>query len=58
MADIPETVSQLNSLEEILADYLRAVDERKSPDPQAYLERYPEHRQELEEFFAKASGTR
>jgi len=52
MAEMPENGSQPNSLEEILADYYCAVDAGKNPDPQDYLDRYPEHRQELEEHFA------
>ena len=42
MAEMPETVSQLNSLEEILADYQSGIDAGKNPDPRAYLERAAE----------------
>jgi serine/threonine protein kinase len=52
MAEMSEPVSHLNSVDEILADYYSAVDAGKNPDPQDYLERYPEHRQQLEEHFA------
>src|SRR6516164_9450393 len=52
MPEMPETVFQPKSLNEILAEIESAVDAGKNPDPQAYLERYPEHRQQLEEFFA------
>ena len=52
MAEMPETVFQPKSLNEILAEYESAVDAGKKPDPQAYLERYPEYREELKKFFA------
>ena len=42
MAEMPETVSQLNSPEEILADYQSAIDAGKNPDPRAHLERAAE----------------
>jgi len=42
MAEMPETVSQLNSLEESLADYQRGIDTGKNPDSRAYLERAAE----------------
>ena len=42
MAEMPETVSQLNSPEEILADYQSAIDAGKNPDARAYLERAAE----------------
>jgi predicted Ser/Thr protein kinase len=53
MAEMPETVSQPKSLNEILAEYESAVDSGKNPDRQALLERYPEHRKELEKRFAE-----
>jgi serine/threonine protein kinase len=53
MAETPEALSQLNSVDEILADYHCAIDAGKNPDPQDYLDRYPEHRQELEKRFAE-----
>ena len=52
MAEMPETVSQAKSLNEILAEYESAVDAGKNPDPRAYVKRYPEHREELKKFFA------
>ena len=42
MAEMPETVSQLNSPEEILAGYQSAIDAGKNPDPRAYLKRAAE----------------
>ena len=42
MAEMPETVSQLNSPEEILAGYQSAIDAGKNPDARAYLERAAE----------------
>src|SRR5262245_37012740 len=56
-ADVPkpeaaETVSHAGNLEEILAEYLRAVDAGKNPDPQSVIDANPEHRQELEAYFA------
>jgi tetratricopeptide (TPR) repeat protein len=42
MLETPETVSQLNSPEEILAGYQSASDAGKNPDPRAYLERATE----------------
>jgi hypothetical protein len=42
MAEMPETVPQLTSLEAILADYQSAIDAGKNPDPRAYLERAAE----------------
>ena len=49
MAEMPETGSQLKSLDEILADYHCAIDAGKNPDPRDYLVRYPEYRQQLEQ---------
>jgi hypothetical protein len=51
MGEMPE-MSQPKSFNEILAEYESAIDAGRNPDPQVYLERYPEHREELEKFFA------
>src|SRR5262245_36866538 len=51
MAETSETLSCANNLEEILAEYLRAVDAGKSPDPQSLIDANPEYRQQLKEFF-------
>src|SRR5262249_48964401 len=50
MAETSETLSCAGNLEEILAEYLRAVDAGKSPDPQSLIDANPEYRQQQKEF--------
>jgi eukaryotic-like serine/threonine-protein kinase len=49
----PDTVSDRDPvLEDVVLDYLRAVDAGARPDPTDYLTRYPQFAAELERFFA------
>jgi WD40 repeat protein len=49
----PDTVSDRDPvLEDVVLDYLRAVDSGARPDPTDYLTRYPQFAAELERFFA------
>ena len=41
-----------NSLDQVLADYLKAADLGQTPDPTALLARHPQWKAELEAFFA------
>ncbi len=52
MSSEPETVSDRDrALEDVVLDYLRAVDAGLTPDHADYLARYPHLRAELEAFF-------
>ena len=53
MSSEPETVSDRDrALEDVVLDYLRAVDAGRTPDHADYLARYPHLRADLEAFFA------
>lgn len=51
MADSTLTLTEHTDLEAILASYLKAKDQGQALDPEYLMERYPEFKRQLQEFF-------
>jgi hypothetical protein len=54
--DDPVTTRREDELDEVIAQYLDSVGSGGPTDPGPWLERYPEHRAELSEFFRDYVG--